>query len=380
MTSSSTRSATRLQCLSPTSHAKNEEAVLQAVSGHALPVHCFGIDHAINEAFLRQLARQQRRTNALLSPNDDLVRPVAILGSRLTRPALTDLALDGGWELADTGLPDIHAGQVIFASMQAACKLSKINVAGRDAAGQPLTLALETQAVETDLPRLIWMKHRIDSLLQGGKDNEAIALAKKANLVCRGAAFVAWDDAEKVAIAQEEVYQPSLSHCSKRTVLLSRPRVLERPLAGNPSLYHLRDTAESLEECSDEELVGDIFDLSKTECLTEQLTITIDSVFHAPDAAELVGIVRDWATHTDEDQVCQTLCVLLRECERDRDPGHLRSVLSDFFPRAPGSLENKGEFHTCGTDTRFWWKTRRSPSKPAGILLYLPLFGAGHLK
>ena len=138
-----------------------------------------------------------------------------------------------------------------------------------------------------------------------------------------------------MAIAQEEVYQPSLSHGSKQMVLLARPRVLERPLGGNPSLYHLRDTTEFLEESSDEELVGDIFDLSKTEHLTEQLTITIVSVFDAPDAAELVGIVRDWAKHTDEDQVCQTLCVLLRECERDRDAGRLRRVLSDFFLALP---------------------------------------------
>ena len=193
----------------------NEEAVLQAVSGHALPVHCFGIDHAVNEAFLRQLAGQQRGTSVLLTPNDDLVRPIAILGSRLNRPVLTDLALDGGWELADTGLPDIHAGQVVFASIRAASESSKIDVAGKDAAGRPLTLALETQAVETDLPKLIWMKHRIDSLLQDGKDSEAVALAEKANLVCRGAAFVAWDDAEKVAIAQDEVYQPSLARESR---------------------------------------------------------------------------------------------------------------------------------------------------------------------
>ena len=96
----------------------NEEAVLQAVSGHALPVHCFGIDHAVNEAFLRQLAAQQRGTSVFLTPNDDLVRPIAILGSRLNRPVLTDLALDGGWELADTELPDIHAGQVAFASVR----------------------------------------------------------------------------------------------------------------------------------------------------------------------------------------------------------------------------------------------------------------------
>jgi hypothetical protein len=63
--------------------------------------------------------------------------------------------------------------------------------------------------VETDLPKLIWMKRRLDNLLQSGNDREAVALAEKANLICRGAAFVAWDDAEKVAIGQDEVYQPS---------------------------------------------------------------------------------------------------------------------------------------------------------------------------
>ena len=61
----------------------NEEAVLNEISGKALPVHCFGIDHAVNEAFLRQLSGQQRGTSVFLTPNDDLVRPVAILGSRL---------------------------------------------------------------------------------------------------------------------------------------------------------------------------------------------------------------------------------------------------------------------------------------------------------
>ena len=74
-----------------------EEAVLQAVSGHALPVHCFGIDHAVNEAFLRQLAGQQRGTSVLLSPNDDLVRPIAILGSRLEPAGFH--GSDLGWRL-----------------------------------------------------------------------------------------------------------------------------------------------------------------------------------------------------------------------------------------------------------------------------------------
>ena len=138
----------------------NEEAVLQAVSGRALPVHCFGIDHAVNEAFLRQLASQQRGTSVFLTPNDDLVRPIAILGSRLSRPVLTHLTLDGGWELAGAELPDIYAGQVAFASVRKQGRGSDINVTGRDADGRPLTVSLEAQAAETHLPKLIWMKHR----------------------------------------------------------------------------------------------------------------------------------------------------------------------------------------------------------------------------
>ena len=125
--------------------------------------------------------------------------------------------------MAGAELPDIYAGQVAFASVRKRGRGSDINVTGKDADGRPLTVSLETQAAETDLPKLIWMKHRIESLLQAGKDREAIALAEKANLVCRGAAFIAWDDAEQVAIAEDEVYQPSLSTESR--IIMSSKRV-----------------------------------------------------------------------------------------------------------------------------------------------------------
>jgi hypothetical protein len=96
----------------------DEEAVLKEVSGKALPVHCFGIDHAVNEAFPSQLSGQQQGTSVFLTPNDDLVRSVAILGSRLSRPVCTHLTLEGDWELAGAELPDIYVGQVAFASIR----------------------------------------------------------------------------------------------------------------------------------------------------------------------------------------------------------------------------------------------------------------------
>ena len=97
-----------------------------------------------------------------------------------------------------------------------------------------------------------------------------------------------------------------------------------------------------LEPCSDKALVSNVFlNLKKTERLTEQLTTTIGSVFCAHEAAELVGIALDWAKHVDEDQVRETLCALLRECERERDPGLLRRLLSDFFLALPGPWKTR---------------------------------------
>jgi Ca-activated chloride channel family protein len=310
----------------------NEEAVLKEVSGKTLPVHCFGIDHAVNEAFLRQLSGQQRGTSVLLTPNDDLVRPVAILGSRLSRPVFTDLTLEAGWELAGTELPDIYAGQTVFAPIRTNGNRSDLKIAGKNSVGRPLTVQLHAQAAKTDLPKLIWMKHRIESLLQGGKTREAIALAEKANLVCRGTAFVAWADAEEVAIAQREVYQPSLE-----VPALLRSRRLPAPMSRHVSFsisapaFLESEPKESWYDagfCPDIESVIDLLDPQR---LTEQLNKVIESVYRPDDAKKLTSIVLDWAKHVGDKQVKDTLSVLLCKCEHDGEARFLREVLSDFF-------------------------------------------------
>jgi Ca-activated chloride channel family protein len=311
----------------------NEEAVLKEVSAKALPVHCFGIDHAVNEAFLRQLSGQQRGTSVFLTPNDDLLRPIAILGSRLSRPAFTHVTLEEDWELAGSELPDICAGQVVFAPIRAKGNRSDLKVTGKDSAGRPLTVQLRAQAARTDLPKLIWMKRRIESLLQGGKTEEAIALAEKANLVCRGAAFIAWDDAEEVAIAQHEVYQPSFKVPSG--LLHESPDVC---LSISASGFFDREAGESwndIEFRSDLELVSDLVDLVVHKRLREQLERAIDSVFCPDDAKKLTSIVLDWAKHVNDKQVEDTLRALLRECGRVGGKRKLRRVLSKFFLALP---------------------------------------------
>jgi hypothetical protein len=276
-------------------------------------LHCFGIDHAVNEAFLRQLSGQQRGTSVFLTPNDDLVRPIATLGSRLSRPVFTNLALEGHWELAGAELPDIYAGQVAFAPIRTKGNRSDLKVTGKDSAGRPWTVQLHAQATKTDLPKLIWMKRRIESLLQGGKIKEAISLAEKANLVCRGTAFIAWDDAQEVAIAQDEVYQPSLEVPSSVSCSTPAPGVSFMPATGaaafmpaakaslperKSSFFNSKLTQwwnAVLGAPSDGEPVGDIVDLEEPKRLTERLNRVIESVFCPDDAEKLSSVVLDWA-------------------------------------------------------------------------------------
>lgn len=184
----------------------NEAAILNAVANANIPIHCFGIDDAVNEAFLRELAASQGGLSVFLTPSDDLARPIGMLGAQLRYPVLTDLTLSEGWELAGPTLPDLHAGQVAFVAARALREAGELRVSGKE-----MTVQMEARLCASELPKLIWSKHRIDGLLRAGKDEEAIAIAKAANVICRGAAFIAWDEAERVAVAKDEVYQPSIT-------------------------------------------------------------------------------------------------------------------------------------------------------------------------
>jgi hypothetical protein len=244
------------------------------------------------------------------------------------------LTLDADWELAGAELPDIHVGQVAFAPIRMKGNRSDLKVVGKDSAGRPLTVQLHAQPAKTDLPKLIWMKRRIESLLQRGKTKEAIALAEKANLACRGAAFIACDDAEEVAIAQDEIYQPSL-------------KVPSALLHESPHVYFSISASSFFESEAEEwwdgvpaalldvELANDIVDLQGPKRLTVQLNRVIESVFNPDEAKKLTSIVLDWAKHIDNKHVRDTLHALLRECERVGDKRKLRNVLSNFFLALP---------------------------------------------
>lgn len=173
-------------------------------------VFTFGIDTVVNDAFLRDLALQTGGECWLQTPNDDIAGTVTKLADRLRRPVLVNLRAAAGWEAPVARLPDIYGGQIIDLSFRRiGPRTRSLKVIGELSNSEERAFSLPLVAVGNAAVRLLWTRERIAALLRAGDSVAAIALAKASNILCEGAAFVAWDEAEQVQIAGKEIYQPS---------------------------------------------------------------------------------------------------------------------------------------------------------------------------
>jgi hypothetical protein len=188
----------------------NETAILELMkTAPDMAVHCFGIDIALNDALLLALARQQGGTFHSLNPNDDIPALVTKLGKTLRQPVLLELRLPAGWETAEAKIPNLYSGQILYLSAKAAGVLP-LELTARTPAGELWRLNFQSQPSSQEAPYLHWCKTRIQRLLAESQETEAIALSVASNLLCRLTAFIAWDEAEKVAVSRHELIQPAM--------------------------------------------------------------------------------------------------------------------------------------------------------------------------
>lgn len=171
------------------------------------PLHCFGVDVALNDALLLALAHQQRGTFHSLNPGDDVAQAVADLAQTIRHPVLQDLRLSDGWEPADASIPPLYSGQVYRLSARSKLK-DTLALAGRNADALAASLPVAAQTTTSQAPYLHWCKTRIQRHIADDQKAAAIALSVQSNLICPLTAFIAWDDAEKVAIARHALVQP----------------------------------------------------------------------------------------------------------------------------------------------------------------------------
>lgn len=198
----------------------NETEVLRLLSAHReLRVHVFGIDSTLNDGLLRKLAAQNHGTSCLLSPNDDMAGAVKRLGERLHSPVLTSLRVEDGWETSAGAVPNLYAGEVLSVPLRGQTGKPTLKLSGTLPDGSNRTYEFGLAETQDEAFRLLWAKERIDQLLAAGRSAEALSMAKEQNIVCEGAAFIAWDETERVPVSvpDELLYQPSLrpEECSR---------------------------------------------------------------------------------------------------------------------------------------------------------------------
>ena len=277
----------------------NEAEILKALSRHTqLRVHVFGVDVAINDGFLQKLASQHHGTSCLMSPQDDIVGAVARLGNRLRRPVWTSIQVQDGWEIVGQTLPDLYEGQVLSLPLKGNGSARSIALEGKlpDGTWKSCRFDLvETSAVA--LP-LLWAKRRIEFHLAKGETQEAITLAKANNIVCEGAAFIAWDEAQRVQVSGREVYQPAIAPAMGAGAMycVAPLRALEVDMARerHPGLYRKSRSApgQSFVQKLRDQLMGEP-DL-EGDLVQYRQKLARDTLFQSTAGQQLLGLLADW--------------------------------------------------------------------------------------
>jgi Ca-activated chloride channel homolog len=205
----------------------NEFAILKIMK-HApdFPVHCFGIDIALNDSLLLALSRQQGGTFRSLHPHDDIQTAVSLLGAGLGCPVLLDLKLSEGWELADAKIPNLYAGQIHYLSARST-NGNTLELAARTPSSETVRIQFEAQAISNESSYLHWCHSRIQRSIAEGDVRAAVALSVQSNLVCPLTAFVAWDESEKVAVANHALVQPGMRTFNE-VEMAEMPRLFKR--------------------------------------------------------------------------------------------------------------------------------------------------------
>ena len=195
----------------------NEHGAVSAAQQLGCPVHLLGVAMTANDG-LDAIARSTGGRSVFLAPGEDIPAAVERFAPILRAPVITGLSLTPGWQTVDESpLRNLCDGDDLVIPISGTADALDLDVGGHTADGSLWSVVPEGQTLAH--AGLLWARSRIRHLDASKRKDEALALAKEFNLLSREAAFIAWDDAEKVPVAQTEIVQPAL-HVSERSLRL----------------------------------------------------------------------------------------------------------------------------------------------------------------
>lgn len=178
----------------------------------ATRLFCFGVDTAVNDAFLRRMASKGRGTYEATGPGEDVGDALGRLAREIGRPLITDLAIrDAEKTFAPLHpLPDLYAARPSWTlGTCTGATPDAVVVAGKTQDGGEALLEATRRQLSHQAVRLLWAKDRIEVLedrfrlaeSQEERDRleaEILELALHHRVLSRFTAFVAVDQDEVV--------------------------------------------------------------------------------------------------------------------------------------------------------------------------------------
>jgi Ca-activated chloride channel family protein len=187
----------------------NENQVKILAQSIGCPVHIIGVAMTMNDA-LGAVATATGGRSVFLAPGEDIPAAVERFAPILRAPVITNLSLPSGWSTADgSKLRNLVDGDDVVVPVSATKDAAQFALTGKKADGS----TWEAVRTENALPAagLAWARARVRHLDYRLRWDEALTIAKEFNILSEKSAFVAWDEAEKVPVAQTDLFQPSIS-------------------------------------------------------------------------------------------------------------------------------------------------------------------------
>jgi len=215
----------------------NESETLEAAKACGCPVHVLGIAMGVSDS-LGALADETGGRAVFLSPGENLVGAVERFAPVLGKPLVEAIALSPGWQTVDgKPLRDVVPGDTLIVPVSASADAGKLILSGRAADGSPW--GIEPVVCSEAAAGLVWARARIRHLDRRGAP-EALVLAKETNLLSAKSAFVAWDEAEQVVVAQHEIEQPAFEMARLSESHLDLDSMAFKCLSAAPSRLYCR--------------------------------------------------------------------------------------------------------------------------------------------
>ena len=196
----------------------DEYGAVMAAKKIGCPVHILGVAMTANDD-LDTLARETGGRAIFLAPGEDIAGAVERFAPVLRAPVVTGLTMPPGWTTADeTPLRDLCEADDIVVAISATPDAPELSLSCTSTQVPGFSLhpsSDSTRHTSLDtrhypLAGLIWARSRIRSLDASDREDAALVVAKEFNLLSSDAAFIAWDEAEQVPVAQSEIIQPAL--------------------------------------------------------------------------------------------------------------------------------------------------------------------------